>query len=75
MIRVFSSPHAVYREWILLHQVQKDISLRRFSQKFVKNILRLSVKRGRVNLGNPDHVQVLSKALGAELACIGAHVS
>lgn len=71
----FFFPHEVYREWILLHQVQKDISLRRFPQKFVKNIFKLSVKCGGVNLGNPNHVQVLFEAFGAKLACIGAHTS
>lgn len=74
MIRGFGFffPHEVYSEWILLHQVQKDISLGRFPQMFVKNILKLSVICGRVDLGNPNDVQVLID--GAELACIRAHM-
>lgn len=32
----FFFPHEVCREWILLHQVHKDVSLRRLHQTFVK---------------------------------------
>lgn len=68
-------PHEVYRDWILLHQVQKDISLRRVPQKFVeKKGFKLSVKCVWLRLGNPNHVQVLLKAFGAKLACIWAHM-
>lgn len=56
-------------EWILLHQVQKDISLRRFPQKFMENTFKLSVRCGWVNRGNPNHVHVLSEAFGAKLTC------
>lgn len=57
------------RERILLHQVQKkDISLRRFPQEF----LSCSVKRGWVNLGNPNHVQVLLEAFWGSAALSGS---
>jgi len=38
----------------------------------MKNIFKLSVKCGGVNLGNPNHVEVLFEAFRAKLACIGA---
>lgn len=52
---------------------------RHFPQKIPSKVcekffFKLSVKCGRVNLGNPNHVQVLLEAFGAKLACVGAHM-
>lgn len=47
---------------------KKDISLRRFPQEF----LSCSVKRGWVNLGSPNHVQVLLEAFWGSAALSGS---